>query len=75
MKASDLTDDQVIAVLQHFLDNGCRTVSLWGIQDSLLEFHSKVVTAKLASMVRRGVIDGTARDGDRGDFSLKKEAK
>jgi hypothetical protein len=68
--AKDIPDE---AVLHAVLDLGAPHVAkwafLWDIQAKLAQYPPKVVKAKLASLVKRGLLDGCAC-GCRGDFHV-----
>ena len=74
MKASDIPDDVAIDAVAK--TQGMHGVSywstLWDVQAHLPQFPEKVVTAKLASLVKRGLLKGNAQNGCRGDFELVK---
>ena len=80
VKASDIPDASVLKALetaqliqQHNSDYWAQTpigdvpANLWDIQQALGDFPSKVVLAKLKSMVKRHVLEGCTC-GCRGDF-------
>lgn len=72
MKASDIPDDAAMEAVKQ--TQGMHGVpywsTLWDVQRALPKFPPKVVIAKLASLVRRGKLNGTAKEGDRGDFEI-----
>ncbi len=75
MKASDVPEDTVIALIRELgASNAAKWAFLWDIQGRLPQFPPKVVKAKLAAMVKRGVIGGCGC-GCRGDFHIKDERK
>lgn len=63
MQAKDLADADVLAAVRS-------SSTLWDIPAAFPSAPPKVVLAKLASLVRRGVLDGCAC-GCRGDFIPK----
>jgi hypothetical protein len=72
MKAADIPDDVAIDAVRstqgmHGVPNWS---TLWDVQNSLPTYPPKVVTAKLASLIKRGKLKGTAQNGCRGDFEL-----
>jgi len=64
MKASDISDDAVYAVLAAS-ERGCAYI--WDIRRALIQFPSKVVSAKCKQMVTSGRMRGCPC-GCRGDF-------
>lgn len=79
-KAADISDKAVLATIkllaasrkEKYSIPGTPPVSLWDIQAYLNAWPSKVVRAKLASMVKRNVITGCVHSGTdcRGDFEI-----
>jgi hypothetical protein len=71
MQAKDISDEVMLAALAATRGrNGVPKWScLWDVQRHLAPAPPKVVTAKLRSMIRRGVIGGCCC-GCRGDFEL-----
>jgi len=67
MKASDISDSEVLEAMKETLLYENLGSSLWNIQAKLAQFPGKVVTAKLRSMLNRGLIRGCCC-GCRGDF-------
>lgn len=68
MKASDISDASILeSVVRHMQPIGAQMAK---IQEDFPGFHSKVVRAKLGQLVRRGILNGCAIDGHRGDFTL-----
>lgn len=71
VQAKDLSDAQVLeGIVATRGRNGVpRWSTLWDMQAHLAAFPSKVVLAKLRSMIKRKVIGGCAC-GCRGDFEV-----
>ena len=74
MKANDIPEKEILEVIERLGDvsllryNHNWTFS-WDICDSLNKYPQKVVMAKLAALVRRGVLSGCTC-GCRGDFYI-----
>jgi hypothetical protein len=77
LQAKDIPDQVVIdAVVSQYgvhggngPNNGLASSSLWDVQRVLSDYPPKVVLAKLASLIERGMLDGCAC-GCRGDFAV-----
>lgn len=71
MKASDITDEPIVTAVRE--TRGRYGVPRWAtkldVQERLAPVPPKVVLAKLASAIRRGVLLGCAC-GCRGDFEI-----
>ena len=74
MKAADISDDALLAAIRATRGrNGVpKWATIWDVQDELAPFHKKVVRAKVASAIRRGLIKGCTC-GCRGDLEIPGE--
>jgi hypothetical protein len=66
LQAKDLPEDELVAALRR-VRQPWGTSTFYDLQDALPAYPPKVLLAKLAALVRRGVLDGCAC-GCRGDF-------
>lgn len=67
MKASDITDEQILAAIDEIIKQGGCWASRWEIYAKFPGFPEKVVQAKLRRMVYKKRLGGCAC-GCRGDF-------
>lgn len=72
VRASDITDDRVYAIIEGRRKDLETGVNRWAIAEDLPYFPPKVVLAKLYCMVRKGKLDGCAC-GCRGDFIIPRK--
>lgn len=72
-KASDLTDAEIIAAVQSIKrERRGHMVSRWAVAERFPALPFKVVSAKLNTMTRRGILDGCYRGHEcRGDFEVR----
>lgn len=74
-QAKHVGDEAVLAAVRAAgADHPARWAMIWDVQAALPTFPPKVVRAKLAALVRRGVLDGCTC-GCRGDFFIKAEVR
>jgi hypothetical protein len=70
-QAKDLGDEEALRAVRAVRGRHVALVSsLWDVQDELAVWPTKVVLAKLRSLVRRGVLSGCVC-GCRGNFAEK----
>ena len=70
MKASDVPEDKVIAIVRQ-AEFPTLGQNRWAIQAALKEFPPKRIDAKLRSMVKKGILKGCDSHHDcRGDFTI-----
>jgi len=71
VQAKDLPDDDTLAAVRacQGMNGVPHWSSLWDVERALPEWPAKVVRAKLAGLIRRGLLRGCAC-GCRGDFEF-----
>lgn len=67
VQAKDIPDREVLLFVA--AERRSKAASSWEVEDQFYEYPTKVVRAKLAALVRRGLVSGCAC-GCRGDFHL-----
>lgn len=69
IQAKHVLDEEILKVMRG-RSRWSRSSSRWHFEEAIPDVPRKVLLAKLASMIRRGIIDGCTC-GCRGDFQIK----
>lgn len=67
IQAKNITDEEIFGVVDKVRKEENIWTNRWQLEESLPQYPPKVILAKCASMIRRGILDGCTC-GCRGDF-------
>lgn len=74
MQAKDIDDRELLAFIEATQHEKGLWVNTWDIQGKWLEIPHKVLWAKFAKLIGRGLLDGCTC-GCRGDFEMTKKGR